>query len=79
MVNYTDISFTLINHILEYKSDTMKLVKTYKAEKNSASFGQVLYCPCLGWQDTDGMIMFGEIVSVNVVKKQKEKIFWERH
>lgn len=23
----------------------MKLVKTYKAEKNSASFGQVLYCP----------------------------------
>ena len=45
MVNYTDISFTLINHILEYKSDTMKLVKTYKAEKNSASFGQVLYCP----------------------------------
>lgn len=45
MVNYTDISFTLINHILEYKSDTMKLVKTYKAEKNSASFRQVLYCP----------------------------------
>lgn len=45
MVNYTDISFTLINHILEYKSDTMKLVKIYKAEKNSASFGQVLYCP----------------------------------
>ena len=23
----------------------MKLVKTYKVEKNSASFGQVLYCP----------------------------------
>ncbi len=45
MVNYTGISFTLINHILEYKSDTMKLVKTYKAEKNSASFEQVLYCP----------------------------------
>lgn len=45
MVNYTDIPFTLINHILEYKSDTMKLVKTYKVEKNSASFGQVLYCP----------------------------------
>lgn len=45
MVNYTDISFTLINHILEYKSDTMKLVKIYKAEKNSASFGQMLYCP----------------------------------
>ena len=45
MVNYTDISFTLINHILEYKSDTMKLVKTYKMEKNSASFGQVLYYP----------------------------------
>ena len=45
MVNYTDISFTLINHILEYKSDTMKLVKTSKAEKNSASFGQMLYCP----------------------------------
>ena len=45
MVNYTDISFTLINHILEYKSDTMNLVQTYKAEKNSASFGQVLYCP----------------------------------
>ena len=45
MVNYTGISFTLINHILEYKSDTMKLVKTYKAEKNSASFGQVLYYP----------------------------------
>lgn len=44
MVNYTDISFTLINHILGYKSDTMKLVKTYKAEKNSASFGQMLYC-----------------------------------
>ena len=44
MVNYTGISFTLINHILEYKSDTMKLVKTYKAEKNSASFGQVIYC-----------------------------------
>ena len=35
----------LINHILEYKSDTMKLDKTYKAEKNSASFGQVIYCP----------------------------------
>lgn len=45
MVNYTDISFTLINYILGYKSDTMKLVKTYKAEKNSASFGQVIYCP----------------------------------
>ena len=39
MVNYTDISFTLINYILGYK------VKTYKAEKNSASFGQMLYCP----------------------------------
>lgn len=45
MVNYTDIPFTLINHILEYKFGTMKQVKTYKMEKNSASFGQVLYYP----------------------------------
>lgn len=45
MVNYTDIPFTLINYVLEYELGTTKLVKTYKAEKNSASFGQVLYYP----------------------------------
>lgn len=45
MVNYTDIPFSLIDHVLEYEPGTTKLVKTYKVEKNSASFGQVLYCP----------------------------------
>ena len=45
MVNYTDISFSLINRVLEYDFGTMKIVKTCKAKKISASFGQVLYCP----------------------------------
>jgi len=44
VVNYTDISFALINRVLEYDFGTMKIVKTCKAKKISASFGQALYC-----------------------------------